>query len=124
MGFEKGHLKLGGRKPGAKNKRNKEFLAVLETKKFCPASALIQCYEDARHQFETAIQSGFISDDNTRYLKIAADTAKELASYAYPKLKSIEQQRVNPLEGMSLQQKLEAMKNAVALLEMEIQNGG
>lgn len=46
--------------------------------------------------------------------------AKEVAQYIYSKKKSIEHVQHNPLEGMTPEQKLEAMKQAVKMMEGEI----
>lgn len=126
-----------GRPKGVRNKRTVEFMAVLENQGFCPASALIQCFEEAKRTYDnygTIYQAISEARENTgnpvpvednahKYLKIAADIAKDLAGYAYPKLKAIEHQKPNPLEGMSAEQKLEAMKQAVKVLEMEVKDG-
>lgn len=128
-----------GRPLGSKNKRTVEFMQVLEDEGFDPAKALIQCYRAAKTTYDNysvileAItsareakndQTGEFSaptEDNAhKYLKIAADIAKDLASYAYPKLRSIEQTKANPLEGMSPQERLEVMKGAVVIAESEI----
>jgi hypothetical protein len=58
------------------------------------------------------------------YLKIAANCAAELASYTYPKLKAIERITSNPLEGMTHEQKLEAMRQAVKALEAQSNGNG
>lgn len=133
----------GGRQPGALNRRSKDFLAILEKHDFCPASALIECYRDAKKTYDNygviyeAICDARISkneadgslgaptEDNAhKYLKIAADVAKELSGYAYPKLKSVEQGKLDVTRDMTPEQRLEAMKHAVTMLEMQIQGNG
>lgn len=128
-----------GKPKGAIGKRSKEFLAVLEKHNFCPATALIECYTEAKKTYdnygviydaicdaneERARDHGFQNvppEDNAhRYLKIAADIAKDLSGYAYPKLKAIEQTKNDPTQGMTAEQKLEAMKRAVEMLELQI----
>ena len=114
-----------GRPPGARNKRTIEFLEVLEARGFCPASALMDTYKIAMEKFISEVEkedSGRISpmeSNAAKYLKIAADNASDLATYAYPKLKAIEQKRVNQTEGMTIEQKLEAARLMVQLLERE-----
>lgn len=102
MAFKKGE---GGRPKGAKNRRTKEFMDVLEAQEFCPASALIACYHKAIKVYdsygviydaivdarEKAGEVYPLEDNGHKYLKIAADIAEKLSSYAYPKLKSIDQ---------------------------------
>lgn len=123
------------------NKRSKEFLAVLEKHNFCPASALIECYSEAKKTYDNygiiydaiceanekrATEFGYQNvppEDNAhKYLKIAADIAKDLSSYAYPKLKAIEQTKNDPTQGMSPEQRLEAMRKAVEMLELQIKS--
>ena len=119
-----------GRPKGALNKRTREAQAILEDAGFCPITAMIDMYKTAIERFAEEIQkedsgrgSGFIESDAPRYLKIASDAAKDLASYSYPKLKAIERISSNPLDGMSPEQRLEAMKQAVAFLESDIKKG-
>lgn len=109
MAYKKGQ---GGRPKGARNKRTVEFEDALKQKDFSPALALIQCYNRAISDYKyyrKRVRQGFLSpmeDNSHKNLKIAADLAKELASYSYPKLKSVEQVKVptesdRPLEKMS-----------------------
>lgn len=138
MPFKSGE---GGRPLGAINKRSKEFLEVLDKHDFCPASALIECYKNAKKTYDNygeiydaicdarADKEGtlreFVSptEDNAhKYLKIAADIAKDIAGYAYPKLKAIERTENDPLKGMTTEQRLEAMKHAVAMLELQVKS--
>jgi hypothetical protein len=79
----------GGRPRGARNKRTIEFMEVLEKRDFCPATALIECFLEAKKNYESCQDP--LDEVAHRYLRIAADIAKDLTSYAYPKLKSIEQ---------------------------------
>lgn len=101
MGFTKGEGKFqkgqGGRPKGAKNKRTQEFKEALEKRHFCPANALIDCYEKAMADYEyysELLRSNRISpmeDNSHKNLQIAASLAEKIASYTFPKLKSIEQ---------------------------------
>jgi len=120
---------------GALGKRTADFLAVLEENNFCPATAMIECYEEARKIYQgysviyDAIQiaksddAGYdvpLEDKAHIYLKIAADMAKELGAYAYPRRKAIDISPAQPIEEkaeqakellkLSDQQLLEAMK--------------
>lgn len=132
-----------GKPPGALNKRSKQFLEVLEKHNFCPASALIECYQDAKKTYDNygviydaicdananrASEKGYSNvppEDNAhKYLKIAADIAKDLSGYAYPKLKAIEQTKENPLNDMTPEQKLEAARAAVQMLELQVKANG
>lgn len=101
MGFQKGE---GGRPKGARNKRTKEFMDVLERRGFVPADALIDCYNHAIADYKyysELFRSNRISpmeDNSHKHLKIAADIAEKVATYTYPKLKSIEKKNTTPAE--------------------------
>lgn len=118
-------------------------MAVLEAEGFDAAKALIECYRDAKKTYDNyGLIYDAISDarqeknsatgefatpteDNAhKYLKIAADIAKDLASYSYPKLKAIEQTKGSPLDGMTSEQKLEAARTTVQMLELQIKANG
>lgn len=108
-----------GRPKGCRNKRTREFNATLEENNFNPAQALIDIHADARLQFKMSLEDG--SPAAVGYLKIASDTAKEIAHYTYPKLKAVELPKNNELEAMSPAERLEAMKKAVKFLEDQMQ---
>jgi len=135
MPFLPGHKKMGGKVKGTVNKRSQDFLTVLERNNFCPASALIEIHNEAKQIYKSysviyqaiveakSNEQGYpavVEDKAHTYLKIAADAAKELASYAYPRLKTIEQKNSDHLAGMTPEQKLEAMRQAVKLLEAQV----
>lgn len=141
MKFQNGHKLSKGRPIGSLNKRTAQALAILERENFCPVTALIECYKDAKKVYdnygviydaileakeEQAREKGYVAippeDKADKYLKIAADIAKDLTSYAYPKLKAIEQSKGNPTEGMTPQEKLEAARLMVKALEMEVKD--
>lgn len=85
MGFEKGHKLAKGRIKGSKNKRSLEFQEALDRHNFNPAEALFDLYTKAM----VGVDHGN-RNEKPLYLKIAADLAKEMASYVYPKLRSVE----------------------------------
>lgn len=132
--FEEGHKKLGGRKAGTPNKRTQEFLEVLVNNDFCPASAMVEVFERAKKRYEaltgkvdehvkdgvSGVKITFGQDNAHHYLRIMADMAKELQSYNAPKLKSIEHKPRGPLDDMSDEDKLAALKAAVKFMEAEI----
>ena len=125
MTFVPGHKLSTGRPKGVPNKRTQEVVAILEKHKFNPIEAMIEIQKIALVRFTEEMQkqdSGIISpmeSQAVKYLKIAADNAYDLASYAYPKLKAIEHHGNNPLEGMDAQQKLQAMREAVKVFEAQ-----
>lgn len=69
-----------------------------------------------------------INDLNERYLKALEDKNEDRAitillsmmPYVYPKLKMVEYTNDDHFKGMSPEQKLEALKQAVRLLEAEV----
>lgn len=139
MAFEPGNKIGRGRPPGAVNRRTAEAIAILERHDFCPVSALVECYRDAKKVYdnygliydaicdakeEQAREKGYQAippeDKADKYLKIAADIAKDLTSYAFPKLKAIEQTKGSVTAGMTPAEKLEAAKLMVRALEAEV----
>jgi hypothetical protein len=104
-----------GRPPGIANKRNAEFKHTLEKYNFNPAEALLELYDKANQGWEFGNR-----EEKPIYLKIAADLARDICQYTYPKLKSLELKKENALEGMTPEERLEAMKQAVAMLEAQI----
>ena len=123
--FQPGHQLSKGRPPGSLNKRSQDVMAVLERNEFCPASKFIELYGIALAQFTEELEkesSGRISpmeSSAAKYLKIACDQVSSLAGYAYPRLKTIEQVTAGPLDGMNVHEKLEALKQAVQMLEAQ-----
>lgn len=115
MGFQPGNRLAKGRPIGSLNKRTSELISKLEEANFDPAGELIDCYAEARKAYKK-----LGSDDGLGYLKIASDIAKDLAGFCYPKIKAVEQIKGNILDGMSSHDKLEAMKQAVAMMESQV----
>lgn len=116
MGFQPGNKIAKGRPIGSLNRRTSELIAKLEDGGFDPAGELIDCYREARAAYVKT------PEDALGYLKIASDIAKDLASFCYPKIKAVEQIKGNILEGMSTREKLEAMKQAVAMMESQVKS--
>ncbi len=115
MPFQPGNKIAKGRPIGSLNRRTSELIAKLEEGGFDPAGELIDCYQEARAAYKK-----LDLEEGLGYLKIASDIAKDLASFCYPKIKAVEQIKGNILEGMSTQEKLEAMKQAVAMMESQV----
>lgn len=130
-----------GRPRGSLNKRSIEFLAILEKHKFCPAEALIECYREAKKTYdnyatiyEAITDARIVQNDKDGscatptedkahvYLKIAAEAAKDLAAFAFPKLKAVESSQVKATDNMSPKEKLEAARMIVKMLEQEVKD--
>jgi len=88
----------------------------------------MECYQIALEKFideSKKEESGRISpmeSQASKYLKSAIDTASEIASFVYPKLKAIEHSTINPLKDLGPQEKLQALKDLVKALEIEAKN--
>lgn len=104
-----------GRRKGAINRKTKSFRETLEAHGYDVAEALLSIYKHGLDVFHNGHP-----DDKVQGLKIAGDMAKEIAGYVMPKLKAIEHTTSNPLSGMSPKERLEAMKQAVLMLEKEV----
>lgn len=130
MAFQPGHKHSKGRVPGAVNKRTAEAYETLRANNFDPIKALMDGHQIAMARFVEELDlvaSNRLSPMESsapQYLKMAIDCAKDLASYAFPKLKAIEQIKADPLSEMTPQQKLEAMRMAVAHLEAQVKKDG
>ena len=126
--FQIGNKFSKGKPLGSKSKRTLEALEILEQQKFNPIKALIECHRLAKERFDIDVDkedTGQISkmeSNASKYLKIATDSAADIAGYAYPKLKSIEQKKVSATEGMTDQQKLDAARAVVLLLEQRVKD--
>jgi hypothetical protein len=137
LSFEKGNQYGKGRPPGSLNKRSQHFLAILEKHNFCAASALIECYSEAKKIYDSygliydAIakareHSGNpypLEDNAHKYLKIAADVAKEIAGYSFPKLKAIDH-NISQTENLTLGEKLKMVEQLGENIRKEIASRG
>lgn len=124
---------LGSVSPISKIRR--DFYHSLEDANFDPAKELMEIYFKAKGLFdnygiiydklvEGALERGDpfpVEDKADKYLKISLDAVKEIASYCYPKLKSIELKDKNPLEDLSRDEKIKELKNAIVVLETTIE---
>lgn len=112
--------KKPGRPKGSLNKRTQEFLDILNDNGFEPAQSAIDCYDKAIENYQECCKKPHGKNLAAKFLKMATDIALDLCSYSYAKIKSIEHVKSDPLADMTPQQRLEALKNAVALTEAEI----
>jgi hypothetical protein len=117
----KGRAPGAGRRKGTPNRATLEFKEVLAKHNFCPASAMIEIYTEAKKIYDSystiyaaiveakSNEQGYpavVDDKADKYLKIAGDMAREMASYMYPKRKAIETS-IDPI----ILETFEALKN-------------
>lgn len=136
MPFQPG-IKPKGRPKGSKSQRTIEFELILAKHNFCPATAMIEVFEEAKKVYMSyatiyqaiceakANEAGYpvpVEDKADRYLKIAADMAKEISSYAFPKRKAIDMNvnqtildQIKVLEQKSPQELLALMQETVLI---------
>lgn len=74
-----------------------------------------ECYFSEKP--DGAVKMGYVISPEMRVV-----AAKEAAKYLYPHRKSIEHKSDEPLNGMSPLQKLEALRQAVLLLESQVKS--
>lgn len=115
--FKPGNKLSKGKQKGSISKLRKELQETMAEHDFNPAEAFMYLYDKAK----VGIESGN-RQEKPMYLKIATDIVKELASYSYPRLAAVQVSQKNPLDGMTHEQKLEAMKQAVLMLEAQGKN--
>lgn len=123
MGFEKGNRMGLGRPKGAINSRKRHLDELAIRLDVDPMEILLRFakgdWEGLGYESKTRIKySG-----ETRWEEDIISTgdriqaAKESAQYMYAKLKTIEVVKENQFEGMTLNEKIEAMKHALAVAE-------
>jgi hypothetical protein len=130
MKAQKAPSKPPGRPKGSLNKSTLDFKEKLEAHGFDVAATLIFCCNEAMTTYSALKEEAKGCDERREalsiigtaatYLKVASDTARDMAHFSYPRLKSIEFERVNPLSDMSPEMKLEMMKQAVIKGEQDL----
>lgn len=126
MKFQIANTHGKGRPAGSLNKRSQDFLEILEKNKFCTASAMLDLYKISLQRMtedmamEDANTISRMESNAPKYMKLCADLLIALSSYAYPKLKAVEQVKHNEFEGMTLQEKLEASEATVEFVKLQI----
>ena len=106
-----------GRPVGVVDKRISDFRAYMAKNNFNLGETYLELLQIARESHEYGNR-----EEKPVYLKIAVDIVNNIADRLQPRLKAIEHRKESPLEGMTPEQKLEAMRSAVALLEREVQS--
>ena len=114
--FQVGHKFSTGRPKGSPDKRTLKFQEVLEANGYNPALALLELQREAYQNYQRG------DDKAQAYFKDACNLAMDIAGYVFAKPKAIEITTNNAMEGMTPEQRLEAMKQAVLMLEREVAN--
>lgn len=114
MKFEKGHKLSKGRPLGSHNKRTVAFFETIQAEGFDPAKAILELYEESKRSLEFCNR-----EERPLYIKLALDAAKEIASYCYPKLKSVEHVKPNKFDELSNEERLALAREAIKVLELE-----
>lgn len=124
--FQIGHKMSKGRAVGSVNKRTAQFVEVLQARNFDIPTSMLDLYEICLKRFVEELDKqdrGIMSPMESaapKYMKMCSDLLIAMSGYAYPKLKAIEQVKPSITEGMTPEQRLEAMKQYVAALEAQI----
>lgn len=108
-----------GRPVGSYSNRSVAFFDSVMQEGFDAAKEIIGIFRAAKQKFEDPTTT-----DKSTYLSIALDAANKITHYSYPVPKIPDQATANALEGMTPEQKLEALKHAALLVEKEIKASG
>jgi hypothetical protein len=129
MAFQPGNKLSTGRPAGSKNKRTLELEALADKHECNPFEVLLLFakgdwealgYDSSVIVKEKADGSGSTFMEYTISPELRAKCAEKACEYLFPKRKSVEHVQNNMLEGMTPQEKLEAMKQAVRMLEGQL----
>ena len=112
----------GGRPVGSKSSDSIEYQAFLIKNQVIIPEIELWALQEAKANYENA-KDNLKMKEAAFFLKLSHDIICEMATRVYPKLKSIELHQVGVIDKMTPQQKLEALKQAVAKQELEIKNG-
>ena len=96
-----------GRPKGSVNKVSTKFADTMNKHGVDIAQEMLEAWNEAR------------TDGNQ---ELAFKILSEMAQYVYPKLKTTEHIKASALDDMTPQQKIDALKQAVALLEQKANN--
>lgn len=114
MASSNSNRKPPGRPRGSVNRVSEAFADKIKAKGFDLVEAFLELHREGMKTYREGHD-----DHKMEGAKIALAAVKEMASYMLPKLQSISISKEDPLEGMTPQQKLEAMREAIKLMEAE-----
>lgn len=127
MGFQKGNP---GRPKGSKNKRTRQAEEIMSCFRLDPLEMLMMVvnYDWKGLGYECETRTAFTAagiefEEPVISLSDRVSAAKEAVKYRYSALKSIEYTAADPLENLTPEEKLKALKMAAKLLEESIKNG-
>lgn len=115
-----------GRPPGAPNKSTARADLTCQVRGYDSIESMINAAEISLRKFiehSEKEEKGTYSPMESKaadYLKLYVKIATDMASFIHPKRKAIEYSQKEATEGMTPEQKLEAMKQAVLMLELQI----
>ena len=117
-----------GRPKGIPNKSGMRAEMTCQVRKYSSIDAMIDASKIALEKFiehsekEANGSISLMESQAADYLKIYVLIAKEIAGYVHPKRKAIEFTQPDATNGMTPVQRLEAMKQAVLMLELKIKD--
>ena len=115
-----------GRARGTPNKSSMRVDLTCQAMKYYPIEKLIEASKIVLEKFiehsekEASGQISLMESQAAEYMKIYVLIAKEIAGYIHPKRKAIEYTQPDATQGMTPIQRLEAMKQAVLMLELKM----
>lgn len=127
MGFEKGNKIATGRPKGGIGERKRHIADLCIRLECDPMEILLRFAKgdweglgyDSKEIIKRAGEATWMEERITCGERIQA--AKEACQYIYAKMKTIEVIKENAFEGMTLEEKLQAMRHAVVVLEKQVE---
>lgn len=113
MPFQPGHKLSTGKPKGTIHKYTRDFRDTLAENNFDIAKTLLQLFQENLKKYNetTDIQH------QIQFMRMTVDLAKDIASYAMPKLKAIEVSTDDPFKEMSAAEQLQVTLDAIPVLE-------
>jgi hypothetical protein len=117
---------LIGRPKGSPNKSSARVDLTCEIRGYSSIDAMIDAAEIALARFiedtekENTGRISPMESNACEYLKLYVKIASDIANFIHPKRKAIEHTQLDVTKDMSPEQRLTAMKHAVAMLELQV----
>jgi hypothetical protein len=116
--FKPGNKMSPGRPKDTLSKRSLKFADAIMESGVDLVAELIGALNNAKEMYAKTNDPALKATFNAQI----TNNAEKMLPYMYPKLSSIEVKPNDPLQGMTPEQRLEAMKQAVLMLEREVAN--